>query len=100
MQTKRSQKLLELDEVKAKLEAKEKELRELIKEISKHDDEFHSEIGSFVERHDQSLTHNESVMNEMSALDLIREQANRSMVEKGAIGRGSGNVIQEENDEG
>ena len=33
---------MELDRVKGKLEAKERELRELIKEISKYDDTFHS----------------------------------------------------------
>lgn len=34
LQTKRTQKLIELDRVKGKLEAKEKELRELISEIA------------------------------------------------------------------
>jgi hypothetical protein len=52
-----------------------------------------------VERHDQSLTHNESVMNEMSALDIIREQANRTMVEKGAIGAAGGNLNTQENED-
>ena len=40
MQTKRTQKLIELDKVKGKLEAKEKELKELIREIAKYDDNF------------------------------------------------------------
>jgi hypothetical protein len=31
-----------LDKVKVKLDGKDKELRELIKEIAKYDDDFHS----------------------------------------------------------
>jgi hypothetical protein len=37
LQQKRTQKLVELDKVKIKLEQKDKELKELIKEISKYD---------------------------------------------------------------
>jgi hypothetical protein len=52
------------------------------------------EAGSFVgDRRDQSISHNDSsMMHEMSALDIMRDQANRTMVEKGAIGAAGGNL--------
>ncbi len=42
LQGKRTQKFIELDKVKNKLEGKEKELRELVNEIAKYDENFHS----------------------------------------------------------
>ena len=52
-----------------------------------------------MERQDQSLAHTDSVLNEISALDLIREQNNRTMVEKGAIGAAGGNLNTEEHED-
>ena len=106
LQAKRAEKLAELDQVKLQLESKEQELSMLYKEISRYDDGFHSgkifviklnmriEAGSFVgDRRDQSISHNDSsMMHEMSALDIMRDQANRTMVEKGAIGAAGGNL--------
>jgi vacuolar-type H+-ATPase subunit I/STV1 len=100
---KRTQKLIELDKVKGKLEAKEKELRELIKEITKYDEDFHSgmlasktlivylEIGSVL--NESSIIHNESVLQELSVLDpKYREGQNRTII-------GNFNNNQQQNDD-
>jgi hypothetical protein len=90
LQQKRSQKLVELDKVKIKLEQKDKELKELIKEISKYDQDFHSEVGSILEGgNNSSILHNESVINELSFINPHVNNNNKSMlIEKGAIGGG------------
>ena len=76
--------------MKGKLEAKERELRELIKEISKYDDTFHSgkpfvtlliELGSVL--NENSMLHNESVLNELSTLEHLREGHGRTFVQGG-----------------
>jgi chromosome segregation ATPase len=76
---KRTQKLIELEKVKNKLVSKEKELRELIKEITKFDEDFHSEIGSVL--NESTLIHNESVLQELSMLDpRYRDGANHTVI--------------------
>ena len=42
LQNQRTQKLIELDKIKTKTEAKDKELKELIAEISQYDKDFRS----------------------------------------------------------
>ena len=81
---------MELDKVKIKLEQKDKELKELIKEISKYDQDFHSEVGSILEGgNNSSVLHNESVINELSFINPHANSNNKSMlIEKGAIGGG------------
>ncbi len=105
LQAKRALKLVELDKVKVKLEAKEKELKDLIKEISKYDDNFHSgnlflltnlEVGSFLDNQSQlkdSVIQNDSVINDISVMD--NGYNSRSvLIEKGAIGAAGGNIDQ------
>jgi len=85
---------VELDKVKNKLEQKDKELKELIKEISKYDADFHSEVGSFLEGNNNnngSILHNESVINELSFIDPHNQNTKSVLIEKGAIGGGGGN---------
>lgn len=80
---------MELDKVKIKLEHKDKELKELIKEISKYDQDFHSEVGSVLEgANNSSVLHNESVINELSFINPHANNNNKSMIEKGPIGGG------------
>ncbi|CDW74988.1 UNKNOWN [Stylonychia lemnae] len=52
----RAQKLIELDKTKTKIENKEKERNELIKEISKYDNNFRSFIQSETDQNDMNLT--------------------------------------------
>ena len=93
LQAKRSQKLVELDKVKNKLEQKDKELKELIKEISKYDADFHSDVGSFLDggnnqNNNGSVLHGDSVINELSFIDTHNQNTKSMLIEKGAIGGG------------
>ena len=56
-------------------------MKELIKEISKYDADFHSEVGSFIDNaNNNSDLHNESVINELSFIDANNNNNNKSML--------------------
>ena len=79
-----------MDKVKNKLEQKDKELKELIKEISKYDPDFNNQMSSFLENQSSSVLQNESVINDLSFINPNQNNNNKSMlIEKGAIGDGN-----------
>eukprot|EP00347_Sterkiella_histriomuscorum_P002749 403366952 len=70
LQSLRTSKLIDLDKIKTKIDGKEKELKELIKEISKYDDNFKSFLKSEIDRSEMNIT----LENEIVYQDLPNTQ--------------------------